>query len=221
MRDPTSKLRSATKRAKSDVANKLISMFLHEMSRGLCRHWGMRVEGEEYESLVRQWFKNRCPYCVCELTESQSVVEHLDGMNRYRAGLHVPGNVLVSCRKCNGEKRRDDSAKVLLLAPSGWASFLSHNGENCGHNCQTCHYWRNLWPDDRERKAHLSRSLQKIQSFRSSFTQFVQAKPAIERVLPSMLTELYTDCQNFAQGEMSKLLSRVDHLPEEERTLGH
>jgi hypothetical protein len=33
MKDPISKLRSATRRAKSDVANKLVSMCLHEMSR--------------------------------------------------------------------------------------------------------------------------------------------------------------------------------------------
>ena len=33
MKDSTSQLRSATRRAKSDVANKLVSMCLHELSR--------------------------------------------------------------------------------------------------------------------------------------------------------------------------------------------
>src|ERR1700691_2973193 len=126
MSDPTSQLRSATRRAKSDVANKLISMFLHELSRRISRDWKIRIDTEEYARLVRERFNNRCPYCSCDLAGTVSVIEHLDGMNRYRAGLHVPGNVLVACRRCNGEKRRDDSLKVLLLAESGWASFLSH-----------------------------------------------------------------------------------------------
>jgi len=108
VKDPTSQLRSATRRAKSDVANKLISMFLHELSRKISENWPMKVDGEEYEGLVRKWFNNRCPYCSRNLADTVSVIEHLDGMNRYRAGLHAPGNVLVACRKCNIEKRRDD-----------------------------------------------------------------------------------------------------------------
>ena len=138
MKDPTSQLRSATRRAKSDVANKLISMFLHELSRRISQDWPIKVDGEEYEKLVRERFNNRCPYCSGNLANTVSVIEHLDGMNRYRAGLHVPGNVLVACRKCNSEKRRDDSLKDLPLAASGWASFLSHDGTRCGASCPTC-----------------------------------------------------------------------------------
>ena len=123
MKDATSQLRSATRRAKSDVANKLISMFLHELSRKVTEHWTIRVDGEQYEGLVRKWFNNRCPYCSCDLAGTVSVIEHLDGMNRYRAGLHAPGNVLVACRRCNCEKRRDDSLKVLSLASSGGSLF--------------------------------------------------------------------------------------------------
>src|SRR5665213_4398473 len=103
-------------------------MFLHELSRKICREWGVRVDGEEYGALVRQRFGNRCPYCLLDLVGPTTIIEHLDGMNRYRVGLHVPGNVLVACRRCNSEKRRDDSRKILTLADSGWASFLSHGG---------------------------------------------------------------------------------------------
>ncbi|MGC1912420.1 MAG: hypothetical protein WA660_11355, partial [Candidatus Acidiferrales bacterium] len=103
-------------------------MFLHELSRKISQEWSVRVDGEQYEQLVRSTFNNRCPYCSRDLTETLSVIEHLDGMNRLRAGLHVPGNVLVACRRCNSEKRRDDSLKVLSLAGSGWESFLSHDG---------------------------------------------------------------------------------------------
>src|SRR5580698_6958692 len=116
MKDPTAQLRSATRRAKSDVANKLISMFLHELSRKLSRDWRIRVESEEYGELVRKCFQNQCPYCLRSLADTEAVIEHPDGMNRYRAGLHVPGNVLVACRKCNGQKRRDDTQRILPLA---------------------------------------------------------------------------------------------------------
>ena len=145
MKDPIYKLRSATRRAKSDVANKLISMCLHELSRRISQEWPITVDGEEYERLVRQSFNNHCPYCSCDLTTTESVIEHLDGMNRYRAGLHVPGNVLVACRRCNGEKRRDDSLKTLLLAGSGWESFLSHDDTRCVATCRTCRYWESIW----------------------------------------------------------------------------
>jgi hypothetical protein len=63
VKDPTSQLRSATRRAKSDVANKLVSMCLHELSRRIGQKWAVRVDGQEYEELVRRIFNNQCPYC--------------------------------------------------------------------------------------------------------------------------------------------------------------
>jgi len=57
VKDPTSQLRSATRRAKSDVANKIVSMFLHELSRRIAENWRVRIGDEEYEKVVRKWFK--------------------------------------------------------------------------------------------------------------------------------------------------------------------
>ncbi len=213
MRDATSQLRSATRRAKSDVANKLVSMFLHELSRKIADKWKLRVDSEEYEQLVRREFDNRCPYCLCVLVGPDSVIEHLDGMNRYRVGLHVPGNVLVACRKCNCEKRRDDSLKALTLAAFGWASFLSHDGSRCGSSCPTCRYWMGVWENEAERKKRLSDNMEKIRSFRSGFPEFEQALPSLMEVLPTLLTKLYSDCQTFAEGEIKSLLERIDQTP--------
>jgi hypothetical protein len=185
-------------------------MFLHELSRSVSQDWPIKVDGEEYERLVRGRFGNMCPYCRCDLAATTSVIEHLDGMNRYRAGLHVPGNVLVSCRKCNGEKRRDDSSKALLLADSGWASFLSHDGTRCVESCRTCAYWKSIWKDEAERKARMSENLQRIQAFRGTFQEFQQAHPALIKTLPDFLTKLYVDCQTFAEREIKSLLERVE-----------
>lgn len=208
MKDATAQLRSATRRAKSDVANKMVSMFLHELSRKISREWGMRVDGEVYGELVRLRFGNRCPYCDRSLKDTGSVIEHLDGMNQYRAGLHIPGNVLVSCRKCNSEKRRDDGRKTLILADCGWASFLSHDGSRCPESCATCRYWVTVWGDESERKQRLSENLEKIHKFRREFPNFEAATAALLIVLPDVLKKLYSDCQIFAESEINSLLEK-------------
>lgn len=208
MTDPTSQLRSATRRAKSDVANKLISMFLHELSRKICSEWGIRVESEEYGEVVRRRFGNRCPYCLRDLTETVPVIEHLDGMNRYRVGLHIPGNVLVACRRCNNEKRRDDSKKELTLADSGWASFLSHDGTRCSSVCATCRYWVTVWKDDAERPLQLAANLHQISEFRKEFALFEATMSHLLADLPIVLMKLYSDCQMFAETEIKAMLER-------------
>jgi hypothetical protein len=210
VKDPISKLRTATRRAKSDVANKLVSMCLHEMSRRISQGWPLKVDSEEYEKLVRERFNNQCPYCSCNLTISDSVIEHLDGMNRYRAGLHVPGNVLVACKRCNSEKRRDDSLRILSLAASGWESFLSHDGTRCDVSCFTCRYWTSIWGDKTERGLRLSKNLQRVRSFRSMFSEFQQILPSLMETQPALLTKLYTDCQAFAETEIKSLLAQFD-----------
>lgn len=220
MKDRMHKLRSATRRAKSDVANKLISMFLHELSRRISQDWPVKVDGDEYENLVRERFSNRCPYCSCDLTNTESVVEHLDGMNRYRSGLHVPGNVLVACRKCNSEKRRDDSLRILSLARSGWESFLSHDGTHCGAPCRTCQYWSSIWENPTERGMRVNENLQRVRSFRSAFLEFEQALPFLMATLPALLTKLYSDCQTFAETEIKSLLERFDQISDTQTQLG-
>lgn len=180
-------------------------MFLHELSRTASKNWALKVEGEAYGTMVRAAFGNRCPYCDVDLLSTTTIVEHLDGMNRYRVGLHVPGNVLVACRKCNNEKRRDDSSLTLTLAASGWESFLSYDGR-CGTRCRTCAYWMNLYPNSEERSALLASRTTRIREFRLQFTEFQALRDAIAAVLPNLVTKLYSDCQKFAETEISVLL---------------
>ena len=187
-------------------------MFLHESSRRISQKWPIRVDSEEYGELVRRLFNNSCPYCSRNLTDTVAVIEHLDGMNRYRTGLHVPGNVLVACRRCNGEKRRDDSLKVLLLAGSGWESFLSHAGTGCTSSCLTCKYWTTVWEDETERRVRLSENLERIRSFRRGFSELEQVFPSLAEALPVLLTKLYSDCQAFAETEITSLLERFEQI---------
>lgn len=189
-------------------------MFLHELSRKLIQQWPIRVDGEEYEGLVRQTFNNKCPYCFRDLADTVGVIEHLDGMNRYRAGLHVPGNVLVACRRCNSEKRRDDSVPLLSLASSGWESFMSHEGSRCAPTCLTCLYWKSVWMDETERRLRMSENVQRIRAFRGSFAEVERKFPYLAETLPTLLTKLYADCQVFAETEIKSLLNTVERLPD-------
>jgi hypothetical protein len=210
LKDPACKLLSGNTNAKSDVANKLISMFLHELSRSVSKTCAIKVKSKEYVEMVRDSFSNRCPYCSRELTWDNSIVEHLDGMNRLRAGLHVPGNVLVACKECNNRKRTDDSRLASsLLAGSGWASFLSHEGARCNSKCKTCEYWKRIWPDEELRKAQLSDGLARIQSFRNRFTEVSYDLSTLMKPLPSKLIDLYSACQLFAKTEIESLLKEV------------
>jgi hypothetical protein len=210
MKDASARLRTATRRAKSDVANKLVSMFLHEFSRRISQDWPLKVGSEEYGTAVREAFLNRCPYCLRNLSDADWVVEHLDGMNKSRAGLHVPGNVVVACRKCNNEKRRDDSQQTLALAATGWESFLSHDGTRCTPPCQTCLYWQGIWPDKDERQRIMAENLRQIRLFRAQFTEFQAIIPSLVATMPHALAKLYSDCQQFAEDEIKALLQKLD-----------
>ena len=63
MSDSTTRLQTATRRAKSDVANKLISMCLHTLSRKLLEKESIRIDDAEYLDAVRPHFLDQCPYC--------------------------------------------------------------------------------------------------------------------------------------------------------------
>jgi hypothetical protein len=196
---PTSAyLRKATSRAKSDVANKLVSMFLHDLSRKVSASLQLSVTDSAYAEAVASEFGSRCCYCSQELERDRSSVEHLEGMNRFRLGLHIPGNVIVACKRCNGEKRRDDQLHQLILAETGWESFLSHDSTRCGEACNSCGYWRTVWPDSTERSANLVKARQNIAVFRNRYPESLKWATVARTTLCSSVDSLYRECQEFA-----------------------
>lgn len=208
--DSSQALRKATGRAKSDVANKLVSMFLHEVSRRACEAGGCSVSNSEYLASVVEAFGHRCLYCDRNLEHDRAAVEHLDGMNRFRVGLHVPGNVAVACRRCNSEKRRDDQKLVLNLAPNGWGSFLAHDGTRCQAGCMSCRYWASVWPDAAQRRELLLRSQVRIQDFRQPFAKYITWSDHARGAIQSRVESLYRACQTFATNEIEQLTSQLN-----------
>ena len=208
--DSAKALQKATGRAKSDVANKLVSMFLHEVSRRACVAGGMNVTDLKYRESVIQAFGHRCLYCGCNLELDRAAVEHFDGMNRFRAGLHIPGNVAMSCRKCNNEKRRDDQNPDLFLASSGWESFLSHDGTRCATGCKTCAYWNLIQPNPTLRFQLLMQSKVNLQQFREPYARFIAWSSNAQPLIQKNVEVLYRACQKFATNEIEKLTSELN-----------
>lgn len=202
-------LRKSTGRAKSDVANKLVSMFLHDVSRKACAAGGMTVSDPRYTDSVVAAFGNGCLYCGTELAASLvPVVEHLNGMNRVSVGLHVPGNVAMACKACNNQKRDDD--QKLSLAENGWESFLSHDGSRCAPACRTCAYWRRFWPDESNRVQALIATRQRVLAFQEPYKQFIQWSASARGTLRVKIEVLYRDCQRFATDEIEKLVAELN-----------
>jgi hypothetical protein len=201
-------LRKATGRAKSDVANKLVSMFLHEVSRKITAKIGLSVADDEYVHAVETEFGGHCCYCGRLLESDRAAVEHPDGMNQFRAGLHIPGNVIVSCKKCNNEKRRDDQLHELTLAKTGWESFLSHDSTKCGEHCKTCAYWKTIWPDEMEAK-NLKAARRKILEFRARYTESIELNRKARDSLRRELDKIYRECQSFATDRIKKAVEAV------------
>lgn len=208
--DSAKALKRATGRAKSDVANKLVSMFLHEVSRRACFAGGMTVSDPRYRDDVLKSFGHSCLYCGRDLEHDRASVEHLDGMNRFRAGLHVPGNVAMACRRCNNEKRRDDQKAKLSLASSGWESFLSHDGHRgCEEGCKTCLYWTSVWPDGNLKVLMLGQVKERILGFQEPYNLFITWSAHVRPSIQSKVEVLYRACQDFATVEIEKLTSEL------------
>jgi hypothetical protein len=202
-------LRTATSRAKSDVANKLVSMFLHDLSRKICASLKLSITDARYAEAVEAAFGSNCCYCCQPLEKDRTSVEHLEGMNRFRLGLHIPGNVILACKQCNGEKRRDDQLDLLTLAESGWESFLSHDSTRCGAACNTCRYWRVVWPDPTERAEGMKKARQKIAAFRSQHAASLQWSRGTRTFLRQTVDSLYRGCQEFATSQIRKTVDEA------------
>lgn len=207
--DTSAYLRRATGRAKSDVANKLVSMFLHDVSRKLCGKLDLSVNDLRYAESVSQSFGSVCCYCGGTLERDRAAIEHLDGMNRFRVGLHIPGNVILACTRCNREKRRDDSMTALVLAETGWESFLSHDATRCADTCSSCSYWKRIWPEKEERVRNLHSARERITAFRAKYAPYLEINAKARVKLAAKIDAIYRDCQHFATTRIKEAVEEI------------
>jgi hypothetical protein len=205
--DPEKLLRNSTSRAKSDVANKLVSMLLHDLSRRVTQSHGLSVNSTIYAKFATGFFNGKCPYCHDKLVANKVAVEHLEGMNRFRAGLHVPGNVIVCCKICNLEKRRDDQLLKPVLGQSGWESFLFHGLGRCAEGCKTCGYWHGRFTDSQSRQDHLDQARRDIYRFQQDpLIAGIHAESLrLQDVAREKLEMLYREGQEYARSRIAEL----------------
>jgi hypothetical protein len=130
-------------------------------------------------------------------------------MNRFRLGLHIPGNVILACKRCNGEKRRDDQLDQLTLGECGWESFLSHDSTSCRAACKTCGYWRMVWPDPIERVESMKNARQKITAFRRQYPTSLQWGRGARTLLRQTVDSLYRGCQEFATTQITRTVDEA------------
>jgi hypothetical protein len=184
-------------------------MFLHDLSRKICGVLQLNVTDPRYSLAVEAAFGSDCCYCSMPLEKDRASVEHLEGMNRFRLGLHIPGNVLLACRRCNGEKRRDDQRVHLALAEYGWESFLSHDSTRCDPLRKSCRHWATVWAEPMERTERLLDTRLKISGFRDSYPESMQWSRRAGSFLRRTVDSLYRDCQDFATGEIRKTVDEA------------
>jgi hypothetical protein len=177
-------------------------MFLHDLSRKISASLGRSVTDARYAEAVEAAFGRNCCYCSVPLEKDRTSVEHLEGMNRVRLGLHIPGNVILACKRCNGEKRRDDQLHQLTLAECGWESFLSHDSTRCAPTCNTCRYWKAVWPEPIERTERMMNARQRISAFRSQYPSSLKWSRGARATLRQTVDSLYRGCQEFATSQI-------------------
>ncbi len=177
----------------------------------------LSVNDPRYGAAVAAAFGTACCYCGRALENDRAAVEHLDGMNRFRVGLHVPGNVIVACTRCNREKRRDDSAPKLTLAESGWESFLSHDSETAAMAATHAGYWSIVWPEASERISKLQAARDRIRAFRANYAPYLEMNARARVVLAAKMDAIYRDCQEFATTRIKEAVEDVlrDLVPAE------
>lgn len=93
-------------RAKADIANTALRIFLQEMGAAYDEERGLApYNGNRDFAVVREFFGQRCCYCDCDLSVGRTAQDHLIPMNKTSLGLHAWGNVVPACQDCNARKQ--------------------------------------------------------------------------------------------------------------------
>jgi hypothetical protein len=207
--DPYSRLASTSSRQMSDVAQKLVAMCLHELSSALTKDFPeLRVTSTEYAETHRRFFGDSCAFCSEPLVARDTHAEHLDAMNRLRAGLHVAGNVVLACSRCNMAKRQDDHGRRARQDVSGWLGFLSHAGQ-CS-SCKSCDLWSSRLPAQSERSRFLDSRAEVLRSFRALYP--VDALATVAHALVDGLEREYRWLQSQAGERASEWVANHIHI---------
>jgi hypothetical protein len=77
-----------------------------------------------------------------------------------------------------------------------------------------------VWGHEAERKLNLSQNIERIRSFRARFPRSAIVTSSLGEALPDLLTKLYSDCQSFAESEISSLLEKFEEVTDSRVDVG-
>jgi 5-methylcytosine-specific restriction endonuclease McrA len=103
-------------RARSDIANTALRIFLQEMGAAYDEERGRSpYNGRRDFSEIREFFNGQCCYCGTEFSASAPAnQDHLIPMNKADLGLHAWGNVVPACQACNNARQRRDWRDYII-----------------------------------------------------------------------------------------------------------
>lgn len=117
-------------RARSDIANTALRIFLQEMGSAYDEERGLKVyDGKKHFPEVRKFFGERCCYCGDKLVTGRIAQDHLIAMNKTDLGLHAWGNVVPACQDCNA-KKQGTHWKDFLIQRAGTNAKERHQRVN-------------------------------------------------------------------------------------------
>ncbi len=75
------------------------------------------LRGKKIRASLLAEFQGKCAYCSEEIVGNNFDVDHLVPMNKSSGGLHMYGNLVLSCKPCNAKKHFDDLDTFLKKFP--------------------------------------------------------------------------------------------------------
>jgi hypothetical protein len=93
----------------AQAANQAIRKFL----RSLGKEYDIKRKLKPFSDnkdiyIIRKYFHDKCCYCRKSIMNIQWYKDHLIPMNKEQGGLHAWGNIVPSCKDCNGKKQGRD-----------------------------------------------------------------------------------------------------------------
>lgn len=96
-------------RAKSDIANMAIRIFLQDMGRAYDEERNLPpYNRRKHFPAIRTFFEERCCYCGASFDRTAAHQDHLVPVNKTDLGLHAWGNIVPACQECNTRKHGSD-----------------------------------------------------------------------------------------------------------------
>lgn len=85
-----------------------------------------QLRGAKLRDALMEEFNGKCGYCKVAITKATSDIDHLVPMNKASVGLHMYGNLVIACKKCNSDKHSHSLEAFVAKYPKRVAPSTIH-----------------------------------------------------------------------------------------------